>query len=39
MDLGPLVSARIGLDEVPATFAAIAADRSLHNKVLICPNF
>jgi len=38
VDLGPLISARIGLDEVPATFAAMAADRSLHNKVLICPD-
>jgi len=38
MDLGPLVSARSGLDEVPASFAAMAADRSLHNKVLSCPN-
>jgi len=38
VDLGPLISARMGLDEVPATFAAMAADRSLHNKVLICPD-
>jgi len=38
VDLGPLVSARIGLDEVPATFAAMSADRSLHNKVLVCPD-
>jgi (R,R)-butanediol dehydrogenase/meso-butanediol dehydrogenase/diacetyl reductase len=38
VDLGPLISARIGLDEVPATFAAMSADRSLHNKVLVCPD-
>jgi (R,R)-butanediol dehydrogenase/meso-butanediol dehydrogenase/diacetyl reductase len=38
VDLGPLISARISLDEVPATFAAMSADRSLHNKVLICPD-
>lgn len=38
VDLGPLVSARIGLDEVPATFAAMSADRSLHIKVLVCPD-
>jgi (R,R)-butanediol dehydrogenase/meso-butanediol dehydrogenase/diacetyl reductase len=38
VDVGPLISARISLDEVPATFAAIAADRSLHNKVLIRPD-
>jgi (R,R)-butanediol dehydrogenase/meso-butanediol dehydrogenase/diacetyl reductase len=38
VDLGPLISARIGLDEVPATFAAMSANRSLHNKVLVCPD-
>lgn len=38
VDLEPLISARIGLAELPATFAAMAADRSLHNKVLICPD-
>jgi len=38
VDLGPLISVRISLAEVPATFAVMAADRSLHNKVLICPD-
>jgi threonine dehydrogenase-like Zn-dependent dehydrogenase len=38
VDLGPLISARIGLEEVPATFAAMSADRSLHNKVLVSPD-
>jgi (R,R)-butanediol dehydrogenase/meso-butanediol dehydrogenase/diacetyl reductase len=38
VDLGPLISQRIGLGEVPATFAAMSADRSLHAKVLVSPD-
>jgi (R,R)-butanediol dehydrogenase/meso-butanediol dehydrogenase/diacetyl reductase len=38
VDVGPVVSSVIGLDEVPRTFAELIADRGSHEKVLVAPN-
>jgi (R,R)-butanediol dehydrogenase/meso-butanediol dehydrogenase/diacetyl reductase len=38
VDVGPVVSDVIGLDEVPRTFAELIADRGSHEKVLVAPN-
>ena len=38
VDVGPVVSSVIGLDDVPRTFAELVADRGSHEKVLVAPN-
>jgi (R,R)-butanediol dehydrogenase/meso-butanediol dehydrogenase/diacetyl reductase len=38
VDVAPVVSDVIGLDDVPRAFAELAADRSSHEKVLVAPN-
>ncbi|MBI2913380.1 MAG: alcohol dehydrogenase catalytic domain-containing protein [Chloroflexi bacterium] len=38
IDVTPLISGVVGLDELPRTFAELAADRGRHQKVLVCPN-
>jgi (R,R)-butanediol dehydrogenase/meso-butanediol dehydrogenase/diacetyl reductase len=38
VDVSPIISDVIGLDEVPGVFAAVVADRNSHNKVLVHPN-
>ena len=38
VDVSPVVSAVVGLDDVPKAFAELAADRSSHGKILIQPN-
>jgi NADPH:quinone reductase-like Zn-dependent oxidoreductase len=36
--VSPVVSAVIGLDDVPKAFADLAADRSSNGKILVQPN-
>ncbi|HSP54655.1 MAG TPA: alcohol dehydrogenase catalytic domain-containing protein [Dehalococcoidia bacterium] len=38
VNVGPLISAHVGLDELPDTFAGLATDRSKYQKVLLRPN-
>lgn len=38
VDVTPLISAHVSLDQLPDTFAEIAADRSKYQKVLVQPN-
>jgi threonine dehydrogenase-like Zn-dependent dehydrogenase len=38
VDVMPVVSSVIGLDDVPRTFAELVADRSSNEKVLVAPN-
>jgi len=38
VDVSPVVSAVVGLDDVPKAFAELAADRSSHGKILVQPN-
>ncbi len=38
VDVGPVVSDVIRLDDVPKTFAELIADRGSHEKVLVAPN-
>jgi (R,R)-butanediol dehydrogenase / meso-butanediol dehydrogenase / diacetyl reductase len=38
VDVAPVVSSVIGLDDVPRVFAELAADRGSHEKVLVAPH-
>ena len=38
VDVGPLISGHVGLDELPQAFAGLATDRSNYQKVLLRPN-
>jgi len=38
IEVAPLISRVVGLDELPRAFAELAADRGQHQKVLVCPN-
>ena len=38
VDVGPLISGHVGLDELPQAFAGLATDRSKYQKVLVRPN-
>ena len=38
IDVGPLISGHVGLDELPQAFAGLATDRSNYQKVLVRPN-
>ncbi len=38
VDVSPLISGVVGLDELPAAFAGLAADRDRFQKVLVRPN-
>jgi (R,R)-butanediol dehydrogenase/meso-butanediol dehydrogenase/diacetyl reductase len=37
IDVSPLISAHVGLDDLPATFAGLATDRGNYQKVLLRP--
>lgn len=37
VDVGPLISGHVGLDELPQAFAGLATDRSKYQKVLLRP--
>ncbi len=38
IDVGPLISERIGLAEVPDAFAELVVNPGAHHKVLVCPD-
>lgn len=38
VDVGPLIAAHVGLNELPETFAGLASDRGSFQKVLVRPN-
>jgi 2-desacetyl-2-hydroxyethyl bacteriochlorophyllide A dehydrogenase len=38
IDVSPIISSIVSLDEVPGVFAALVEDRNTHNKVLVQPN-
>jgi (R,R)-butanediol dehydrogenase/meso-butanediol dehydrogenase/diacetyl reductase len=38
IDVSPIVSAVVGLDDVPDAFASLAADRGANGKILVRPN-
>ncbi len=38
IDVSPLISGHVGLDELPEAFAGLATDRSNYQKVLVKPN-
>src|SRR5438093_3216388 len=38
IDVGPLISGHVSLEELPATFETLVNDRNAHQKVLVQPN-